>query len=98
MVPLFTCGIGTPFIMGHAAYRLRSAALTLATVLYGLGIGVFIVGAGIYGDSDLIPTWLDATMMIGLFGNWLGGLGHALIIRGSVFRQPAPPIPYPAQT
>ncbi|MEU7989101.1 serine/threonine-protein kinase [Streptosporangium canum] len=96
LVPLFTCGIGTPFIMGHAAYRLRSAALVLATVLYGLGIGVFIVGAGIYGDSELIPTWLDATMMIGLFGNWLGGLGHALIIRGSVFRQPAPPIPYPA--
>ncbi|MEV4186960.1 serine/threonine-protein kinase [Streptosporangium canum] len=95
LVPLFTCGIGTPFIMGHAAYRLRSAALVLATVLYGLGIGVFIVGAGIYGDSELIPTWLDATMMIGLFGNWLGGLGHALIIRGSVFRQPAPPIPYP---
>ncbi|MER5322496.1 serine/threonine-protein kinase [Streptosporangium roseum] len=95
LVPLFTCGIGTPFIMGHAAYRLRSAALALATVLYGLGIGVFVIGTGIYEDSALMPTWLDVTTTIGLLGNWLGGLGHALIIRGSVFRQPAPPIPYP---
>ncbi|WP_406319157.1 protein kinase [Streptosporangium sp. NBC_01639] len=98
LVPLFTCGIGTPFIMGHAAYRLRSTALALVTVLYGFGIGVFVVGAGTYGDSELIPVWLDATMMIGLFGNWLGGLGHALIIRGTVFRPHPQPGPYPAAT
>mgnify|MGYP003042492926 FL=1 len=101
LVPLFTCGLGTPFIMGHAARRLRSPALALATVLYGLGAGVFIVGAGVYGDSDRIPVWLDAVMMVGLFGSWLGGLGHALLIRGAVFRQDTPvfqgPPPFPGQ-
>ncbi|GGK53161.1 hypothetical protein Ppa06_14710 [Planomonospora parontospora subsp. parontospora] len=106
LVPLFTCGIGTPFIMGHAARRLRSAPLVLATAVYALGIAVFVIGAGIYGDSDLIPVWLDALMMVGLFGSWFGGLGHALIIRGSVFRErpsfsgapyhpPAAPAPHP---
>jgi predicted Ser/Thr protein kinase len=87
LVPLFTCGIGTPFIMGHAARRLRSAPLVLATALYALGMAVFVIAAGIYGDSDLIPVWLDALMMVGLLGSWFGGLGHALIIRGSVFRE-----------
>ncbi|MFC4058804.1 protein kinase [Planomonospora corallina] len=87
LVPLFTCGFGTPFIMGHAARRLRSTALVIATALYTLGMGVFIIGAGTYGDSDAIPRWLDILLTIGLIGSWLGGLGHALIIRGRVFEQ-----------
>ncbi|GAA3143475.1 hypothetical protein GCM10010466_38090 [Planomonospora alba] len=90
LVPLFTCGYGTPFIMGYAARRLRSTLLVLATALYALGIGVFTVGAGIYGDSDLIPVWLDVLVTVGLFGSWLGGTGHALIIRGTVFGQRSP--------
>ncbi|MBG0827460.1 protein kinase [Planomonospora sp. ID67723] len=87
MVPLFTCGFGTPFIMGFAARRLRSVPLVFATALYTLGMGVFVIGAGTYGDSDLIPGWLNAVLTIGLLGSWLGGMIHALIIRGSVFRQ-----------
>ncbi|MGV9772589.1 serine/threonine-protein kinase [Streptosporangium sp. NPDC003464] len=96
LVPLFTCGVGTPFIIGHAARRLRSVPLAFAAALYGLGIGVFLIGAGTYGDSDLIPTWLDVLTTIGLFGSWIGGLGHALIIRGAVFRQRTPSAPFPA--
>ncbi|WP_329426444.1 protein kinase [Streptosporangium sp. NBC_01495] len=101
LVPLLTCGIGTPFVIGHAARRLRSPLLAIAAVLYGLGIGIFMVAATIYGSSDNIPVVLDTIGTIGLFGSWIGGLGHALILRGSVFRQgpsrefhPGPPPGY----
>ncbi|GGS83235.1 hypothetical protein GCM10010156_47390 [Planobispora rosea] len=87
-IPLFTCGFGTPFVMGFAASRLRSVPLVFTTALYTLGMGVFVIGAGTYGDSDLIPTWLDVLLTIGLVGSWLGGTGHALIIRSRVFPQP----------
>ncbi|GAA3443702.1 serine/threonine-protein kinase [Planomonospora venezuelensis] len=98
LIPLFTCGFGTPFIMGFAARRLRSVPLVFATALYTLGMGVFVIGAGTYGDSDLIPTWLDVLLTIGLLGSWLGGMTHALIIRTAVFRaQPSSgPQPYHA--
>lgn len=82
LVPLLTCGIGTPFVIGHAARRLRSLLLAIAAVLYGLGIGIFMVAATIYGSSDNIPVVLDTIGTIGLFGSWIGGLGHALILRG----------------
>ncbi|MEU6739432.1 serine/threonine-protein kinase [Streptosporangium sandarakinum] len=91
LVPLFTFGIGTPFVIGHAARRLRSPGLTFATVLYGVAVATFLIGAVTYGDSELIPTWLDTTMTIGLLGSWIGGLGHTLIIRGAVFRRQDPP-------
>ncbi|MEV7011129.1 serine/threonine-protein kinase [Streptosporangium sp. NPDC051022] len=87
LVPLFTCGMGTPFIMAHAARKLRSPLLALSAAFYALGIGVFIVAISAYDDTDLIPGWLNAVMTIGLFASWIGGLGHALIIRGSVFQQ-----------
>ncbi|GIH91048.1 serine/threonine-protein kinase [Planobispora siamensis] len=89
LVPLFTCGLGTPFIIGHAARRLRSVPLVFATAMYALGLGVFVIGAGTYGDSDLIPGWLNVLVILGFFGNWIGGLGHALILRGTVFATPA---------
>ncbi|WP_449065140.1 serine/threonine-protein kinase [Planomonospora algeriensis] len=106
LVPLFTCGLGTPFIMGHAARRLRSVPLTFATALYALGVGVFLIEVQVYGDTDLAPAWLDALTTVGLLGSWFGGLGHALIIRGSVFREqpsftgapyhpPVAPAPHP---
>jgi len=82
-----TCGIGTPFVIGHAARKLRSPLLALAAVLYGLGVGIFMTAATVYGSSDDIPIVLDTIAAIGLFAGWLGGLGHALILRGSVFSQ-----------
>ncbi len=101
LVPLLTCGIGTPFVIGHAARRLRSPLLAVAAVFYGLGIGIFMVAAAIYGSSDDIPVVLDTIGTIGLFGSWIGGLGHALILRASVFRRwpsrefhPGPPPGY----
>ncbi|WP_436758817.1 protein kinase domain-containing protein [Streptosporangium sp. V21-05] len=101
LVPLLTCGVGTPFVIGHAARRLRSPLLAVAAAVYGLGVGVFVVVAAIYGDSGHTPVTLDVIGTIGLFGSWIGGLGHALILRGSVFRQdpsrefqPGPPPGY----
>ncbi|MFS1304001.1 protein kinase domain-containing protein [Streptosporangium longisporum] len=88
LVPLLTCGIGTPAIIGHAARKLRSPLLAFAAVVYGVGIGVFMVGASIYGSSDRIPVWLDTIGAVGLFGSWIGGLVHAVILRESVFRNP----------
>ncbi|GAA3110529.1 hypothetical protein GCM10017600_77940 [Streptosporangium carneum] len=95
LVPLFTCGMGTPLIMAYAAHKLRSSLLVMSAILYGLGIGVFVVAISLYEDTDLIPGWLDAVMTVGLFGSWIGGLGHALIIRGAVFRQDVPRLPGP---
>ncbi|MFF0575027.1 serine/threonine-protein kinase [Streptosporangium saharense] len=96
LVPLFTCGMGTFLIMAHAARKLRSPLHALAAVLYGLGIGVFIVAIAAYDNTDLIPGWLNGIMMVGLFGSMFGGLGHALIIRGSVFQQNPHPMVYGA--
>ncbi|MEU8381243.1 protein kinase [Streptosporangium sp. NPDC048865] len=101
LVPLLTCGVGTPFVIGHAARRLRSPLLAVAAAVYGFGVGIFVVIAATYGDSAETPAALDAVGTVGLFGSWLGGLGHALILRGSVFRtwpsqefRPGPPQGY----
>ncbi|MEU8038912.1 protein kinase [Streptosporangium sp. NPDC049078] len=95
LVPLLTCGIGTPFIIGHAARKLRSPLLAFAAAFYGLGVGIFVTAAAIYGSSDDIPIVLDTVATIGLVGSWLGGLGHALILRGSVFAQGPSPAFHP---
>ncbi|MFF3442134.1 protein kinase [Streptosporangium sp. NPDC002721] len=85
LVPLLTCGVGTPFVIGHAARRLRSPLLAVAAAVYGFGVGIFVIIAATYGDSNHTPVVLDVIGTIGLFGSWIGGLGHALILRGSVF-------------
>ncbi len=95
MVPLFTCGFGTPFIIGYAAYKRRSTGLVVATGIYGIGMALFCVGVWSYDDLDDIPSSLDTIMTIGLFGSWIGGLAHAFIIRASVFRPVQTPQPAP---
>jgi predicted Ser/Thr protein kinase len=59
-------------------------------------MALFFVGVWSYDDLDDIPSLLDTIMTIGLFGNWIGGLAHAFIIRNSVFRPAygAQPMPY----
>lgn len=99
MVPLLTCGIGTPFTMGHAAMRLKSAWLGLATALYAIGILSFWVVISAYEDTDSIPGALDALIAVGFFGSTLGGVVHSFLIRSRVFPrapliyQPPPPPP-----
>ncbi|MEO3853632.1 serine/threonine-protein kinase [Acrocarpospora sp. B8E8] len=91
LVPLFTCGFGTPFIIGYAAYRRRSPWLIISTGGYVLSVVIFVIAVASYDDLELLPPWLDATMTVGLLINWIGGLIQALIIRTKVFYgQPAP--------
>jgi predicted Ser/Thr protein kinase len=85
LVPLFTCGIGTPFTIGYAAARRRSVLLGLAAGLYGAGIAIFLIAIGAYDDVDQIPDPLDAITTVGLFGSWIGGTVHSFLIRSSVF-------------
>ncbi|MCG5220686.1 serine/threonine-protein kinase [Streptosporangium sp. KLBMP 9127] len=94
MVPLLTCGVGTPFIMGHAAARLKSASLVAGAVLYGAGTVVFWGAIAGYEKVEDAPGWLNALMMVGILGSVIGGTVHALLIRSRVFR-PVRPAPAP---
>nr|WP_062338423.1 serine/threonine-protein kinase [Herbidospora sakaeratensis] len=85
IVPLFTCGFGTPFAVGYAAAKKRSPLLIVATGVYALNFVVFIIAIASYEDVDMWPTWLDTTTTIGLIVNWFGGLANTLIIRRGVF-------------
>ncbi|TKK86794.1 serine/threonine protein kinase [Herbidospora galbida] len=85
IVPLFTCGFGTPFAIGYAAAKKRSPWLIVATGVYALNFVVFIIALASYEDVNTWPVWLDTTTTIGLCLNWFGGLAHTLIIRRGVF-------------
>ncbi|GAB1824390.1 serine/threonine-protein kinase [Herbidospora sp. RD11066] len=85
LVPLYTCGFGTPFAIGYAAARKRSPWLIVATGVYALNFLVFFIAIGSYEELDMMPTWLDTTTTVGLCLAWFGGLAHTLIIRRSVF-------------
>ncbi|WP_156046163.1 serine/threonine-protein kinase [Herbidospora cretacea] len=108
LVPLFTCGFGTPFVIGYAAAKKRSPWLIVATGVYALNFVVFVIAIAAYETTDLWPMWLETTTTIGLFVNWIGGLAHTLIIRSAVFQpghawqpvqqpqyQPPRPMPMP---
>jgi len=86
--PLYTAGFATPFIIGHAAVRLKSRIVGLATGVYGLFLLAFVVISGIYSDND--PTTkeapVDVIVGIWIIVGWLGGTVHALVLRPSVFR------------
>ncbi|WP_157518266.1 serine/threonine-protein kinase [Herbidospora mongoliensis] len=85
LVPLFTCGFGTPFVIGYAAAKKRSPWLVVATGFYALNFIVFFIAIGSYEEIDMMPTWLDTTTTLGLLAGWFGGLANTLIIRRSVF-------------
>ncbi|WP_061294934.1 serine/threonine-protein kinase [Herbidospora cretacea] len=85
LVPLLTCGFGTPFVIGYAAARKRSPWLIVATGFYALNFVVFLIAIASYEDVEMWPVWLDTTTTIGLCLNWFGGLAHTLIIRRGVF-------------
>ncbi|WP_214103473.1 serine/threonine-protein kinase [Acrocarpospora catenulata] len=97
LVPLFTCGFGSPFVIGHAAVKRRSPLLIVSTGVYALNVVIFIIGIASYENVDDIPSWLDGIMTVGLFVNWLGGLGQALFVRAKVFGHDVPAGPVPPQ-
>ncbi|WP_221337657.1 serine/threonine-protein kinase [Thermocatellispora tengchongensis] len=88
---MLTCGVGTPFTIGHAAMRLKSKLLWLASALYAIGVMTFWGVISTYEDTDKIPGWLNGPMIIGLFGGTIGAVVHSFLIRSSVFRRPQSP-------
>src|SRR5690606_9827239 len=82
LIPLFTCGVATPFMLAYAAARLRSRALAAATAGYGAGLVIWITVAGHY---PAIPFWADALAVTGWLATWLGGTVHAFALRRRLF-------------
>ncbi|GLW23512.1 ComEA family DNA-binding protein [Microbispora triticiradicis] len=84
LVPLFTCGAGTPFTMLYAAVRRRSAALGLSAAGYAALTAAWLYNSVVYED---VPTPWPATaaIVIGALGPWLGGTLHSFLIRKRVF-------------
>lgn len=85
--PLLTGGLSTPLIIGHAAAKLKSVLLGIATAVYGgILLGVLILG-GIMGGELLNGARLQPNPFIiaGVFAIVFGGTAHALAIRKKVF-------------
>ncbi|GIH22338.1 hypothetical protein Aph01nite_06480 [Acrocarpospora phusangensis] len=81
--PLVTVGFATPFTMGFAAAKKRSWPLGVAAAGYAAGMVAWLGIANSYeGQVPGIPAVI---MVVGLFGSWMGGTIHSLLIRASVF-------------
>ncbi|WP_326643589.1 hypothetical protein OG884_07745 [Streptosporangium sp. NBC_01755] len=97
LAPLYTLGLTTPFIIGHAAVRLKSRFAGFTTCVYSVLLLAFAIISGIYSDND--PTTkepeVDAIAGVLILVGWLGGTVHALILRSSVFRT-RPTVPFPS--
>lgn len=93
LVPLLTCGLGTPFVIGFAAGRLRRRGLTLGAVCYSLGLIAFMVVANLLTGmpSDDWRNTLTAYVWFGTM--WAGGTVHAFLLRGKVFPHVTAPAP-----
>ncbi|WP_214103475.1 helix-hairpin-helix domain-containing protein [Acrocarpospora catenulata] len=89
--PLVTCGFATPFTIGYAAAKRRSWWLGTAAVGYAAGMTAWLAIANTYDHP--VPGFLASIMVIGLFGSWIGGTIHALLIRTLVFPCAVRPTP-----
>jgi hypothetical protein len=88
-LPLFTFGLLTPFVVGHAARRLRCRSLALGTLAYALPIPIFLVAAAFVPSSDSgAIEWATGLLVIGLIVAWLPGGLHAYRLRWRIFARP----------
>ncbi|MGW0192972.1 serine/threonine-protein kinase [Nonomuraea sp. NPDC003201] len=79
-LPLFTCGLATPFTIGFAAFWLRSIWQVFAASAYLVCIGSFVISALAYDTFEDIPQPLSVLVSLGLFVSWLGGAIHSGIL------------------
>ncbi|WP_344745950.1 serine/threonine-protein kinase [Streptosporangium vulgare] len=97
MAPLYTCGFAAPFIIGHAAIRLRSRNLGFATGVYGTFLLAYATIASVMDDGNPateVEPLVSAAAGVWVLVGWLGGTVHALFLRSKVFRsQPRRPVP-----
>ncbi|SDI65371.1 serine/threonine-protein kinase [Nonomuraea jiangxiensis] len=79
-LPLFTCGLATPFSIGFAAYWMRSVWQALAASVYLVAIGSFVISALAYNDFEDIPEPLGGLVTMGLVVSWIGGVIHSGVL------------------
>ncbi|MGP3963282.1 protein kinase domain-containing protein [Nonomuraea sp. 3N208] len=79
-LPLFTCGLATPFTIGFAAFWLRSVFQAVAASVYLVCIGSFVISALAYDNFDDIPQPLAGLVSLGLVVSWIGGVIHSGIL------------------
>ncbi|MGW4960612.1 protein kinase domain-containing protein [Nonomuraea sp. NPDC004186] len=85
-LPLFTCGLATPFTIGFAAFWLRSIWQVFAASAYLVCIGSFVISALAYDTFEDIPQPLSVLVSLGLFVSWLGGAIHSGILVPTMVR------------
>ncbi|WP_143020385.1 serine/threonine-protein kinase [Sinosporangium album] len=107
LAPLYSLGMATPFLMVHAAIRLRSAVIASAGAAYFVLLMFYLVASSAFDDKDpatpedpRFTLAISAHLLIG----WIGGTVHAMVLRKSVFRpvpvhraSHLPPAPQPAR-
>ncbi|TMR92205.1 serine/threonine-protein kinase [Nonomuraea basaltis] len=79
-LPLFTCGLATPFTIGFAAFWLRSVFQVVAASVYLVCIGSFVMAAVAYDNVDEFPEPLGGLVTVGLLVSWLGGVIHSGVL------------------
>ncbi|MEV0228327.1 serine/threonine-protein kinase [Nonomuraea sp. NPDC050786] len=79
-LPLFTCGLATPFTIGFAAFWLRSIWQVFAASAYLVCIGSFVIAALAYDTFEDIPETLSVLVSLGLVISWIGGVIHSGIL------------------
>ncbi|MGP3917532.1 serine/threonine-protein kinase [Nonomuraea sp. 10N515B] len=85
-LPLFTCGLATPFTIGFAAFWLRSAFQAAAASVYLVCIGSFVISALAYAEFEDIPEPLGLLVSLGLIVSWGGGVIHSGILVPTMVR------------
>ncbi|GAA3663061.1 hypothetical protein GCM10022224_028890 [Nonomuraea antimicrobica] len=94
-LPLFTCGIATPFTIGIAAFWLRNVWHGVAASVYLVGIGSFLIAAVAYDSYEDFPDPLAMLVSMGLLISWLGGVIHSGILVPFMARARLSPIARP---
>ncbi|TMR00709.1 MFS transporter, partial [Nonomuraea turkmeniaca] len=79
-LPLFTCGLATPFSIGFAAFWLRSVFQAVAACVYLVCVGLFMIPLIAYENVDDIPASLGGLVTVGLLVTWIGGVIHSGIL------------------
>ncbi|THV40789.1 ComEA family DNA-binding protein [Glycomyces buryatensis] len=89
LLPLLTCGLGTPIAFAIALSRRRTTNTLIGLIVYS---ATLIAACGIMGSfGDQAPSGVDA-MNIAFIGlGTLGATGHLFVIRPSVWEKPARP-------
>ncbi|MEU8358402.1 serine/threonine-protein kinase [Nonomuraea sp. NPDC048882] len=79
-LPLFTCGLATPFTIGAAAFWLRNFWHAAAASVYLVGIGTFVIATLAYTEYEEWPPGVSVLATMGLLVSWIGGLVHSAVL------------------